>query len=648
MSSPVIVVGTGPVGIRFVNELLKANPLQQILIFGNEPWQPYNRVKLSSLLASDIRWENVSSDEWQKIKQHPNVTHQLNCPISSIDRAAKCVIDHQGKQYFYSQLVLAVGSRPFLPQIKGIEMKGVYTFRDLTDVQALFARQVSTRHVCVLGGGLLGLETAKALARFNTQVTIIQRSEHIMNNQIDSRCAAILEEKITTDQLKVRCGEGVVEVLGTDKVTGIRLRDGEIIYCDTVVVSTGILPNKEIAFDAKLAVGRGIKVNDRLQTSDENIYAIGECAEHNGATYGVVSPGFEQAAIAAKVIADHTSKAVYLGSTTSAELKVVGEQVFSVGETDIINVPHCTSWAYQQGDIYRKLIVRGGHIIGAQSIGNWLESKRVTELCTQQKKVHFWQLWRFKYTGLLFGENASKVENWPEETIVCQCMSVTKGALCHAMSAGCHSVAEIAKETGASTVCGSCKPLVTQLASSQGEVTVEPNDKWQGLLHTSLYSLILSFVFLLIPGIAYSLSIQESNLEQLWIDGGFKQISGFSLLGLSALIVLMSLRKRLKAFRWLQYSTWRFIHTALGVVLLMVLVTHTGLHMGSNLNFALMLSYIVVSIAGTLAGFAIALEHKAKPQLAATFRKVSFWGHLLASWPLPTLLTFHILSVYYF
>lgn len=648
MSSPVIVVGTGPVGIRFVNELLKSNPLQAILIFGNEPWQPYNRVKLSSLLASDIRWENIANDEWEKIKQHPNVTHQLNCPIAKIDRENKFVIDDMGNSYAYSELVLAVGSRPFLPQIKGIDMKGVYTFRDLTDVQALFARQVSIRHVCVLGGGLLGLETAKALARHNAKVTIIQRSPHIMNNQLDKACAELLAERISSEQVSIRCGEGVVEILGGDKATGIKLRSGEEIDCDTVVVSAGILPNKEIAFTAELAVGRGIKVNDQLQTSDKHIYAIGECAEHKGNTYGVVVPGFEQAAVAAKIVADKTSQVAYLGSTSSAALKVVGEQVFSVGDVEIPKAPNCREWIYKNADTYRKIILRNGVLVGAQSLGDWSETARITELCTHQKKVRFWQLWRFKLTGLLFGEGASKIQSWPDDVIVCQCMSVSKGRLCQAISDGCRSVAEISSATSASTVCGTCKPLVTQLLSSTTPVKAEPDDKWKALIQTSLYTLILSCIFLLIPGIAYSISIQESNIEQLWIDSDFKQITGFSLLALSFFIVLMSLRKRFKRFSWLQYSTWRLIHSALGVVLLMVLVTHTGLHLGSNLNFALMMSYIVVSIAGTFAGLAVALEHKAKPELAMAFRKVSFWGHLLSSWPLPTLLTFHILSVYYF
>jgi nitrite reductase (NADH) large subunit len=142
--------------------------------------------------------------------------------------------------------------------------------------------------------------------------------------------------------------------------------------------------------------------------------------------------------------------------------------------------------------------------------------------------------------------------------------------------------------------------------------------------------------------------VQTTQIDQLWIDSDFKQISGFSLLALSILITLLSLRKRTDFFTWLPYTTWRVIHAALGIVLLMVLITHTGLHLGENLNFALMLSYIVASLVGSFAGMAISLEHKIKPSLTPVIRRFSYWGHLIASWPIPTLLTFHILSVYYF
>lgn len=645
MSAPVVVIGTGPVGIRFVRELRKLDANRPIVVFGNEPWQPYNRVKLSSLLANEMSWDNIVSQDWQAIKDDPNTTTHLNCPITDIDRIDQTVTDANGDVHQYSELVLAIGSRPFLPQIEGINATGVYTFRDLNDVQALFARSVRSRHVCVLGGGLLGLETAKALNRHNTKVTVIQRSDHLMNNQLDEVGAARLRKSVETMGIEVRCGEGVTEVMAENSVIGVKLRSGDTIACDTVVVATGIRPNKELGLNIGLTVGYGIKVNDSLQTNDPNIYAIGECSEHKGQTYGLVAPGFEQASVAARHIVDSEHPSSYLGSTTATELKVVGEKVFSIGELTAPRAPFAQEVVFEDGDSYRKLVINKSKIIGAQAIGDWPESRRVQEALTKERRIWPWDIWRFKLKGQLFSSSDNDVAGWPEETLVCQCMAVPRGTLSECMMT-CSTVEQVGEETGAGTVCGSCKPLIAQLLGQ--EAKREPDPKWKALVQTCSMTLLLSLVFLLIPAFAYSLSVQGMNIDQLWIDGLYKQITGYSLLTLSVFITLLSLRKRFTKFTWLEYPIWRVIHSALGVVLLMVLVTHTGLQLGSGINFALMSSYLAVSLVGVGAGIAVALEHKMSAEQATTVRKLSYWGHVLASWPLPALLTFHIISVYYF
>ncbi len=650
-SKPVIIIGTGPVGIRFVTELRKHNLSQPIVIFGNEPWQPYNRVKLSSLLANELAWDEITSKDWHRIEHDPHTQTHLNCPITSIDKDKKIVVDVHGNNIAYSELVIATGSRPYRPNIKGNRFKGVYTFRDLNDVQALLARQTRSRHVCVLGGGLLGLETAKALSRHNTQVTIIQRAFHLMNNQLDEIAANRLKETVTDMGIAVQCGLGVVEILGeglpgeVQSVAGIVLRDGSHIECDTVVFATGIVPNNTLALNAGLSIAKGIKVNNDLQTSDPFIYAIGECAEHEGKTYGLVAPGFEQAAVAARHVNKQDDHAQYLGSTTATELKVIGQSVFSVGAIEKPRTPFSSEHQYFEEDAYRKIIVDKGQIIGAQAIGPWLDGRRIQEMITQKRRVWPWQLLRFRLTGSLFSESENKVEFWPDETLVCQCMAVTKGRLNQCIKSGCTKISALGEQTGAGTVCGSCKPLLADLLGSEEK---EPDPKWLVLLQTCTMSLILSFIFLLLPTIAYSTTVQGINVDQLWIDSTYKQITGFSLLSLSIFIILLSLRKRFKPFQFLSYPLWRVLHTAFGIVLLMVLITHTGLQLGSNLNFALMMSYLSVSLVGVVTGLSVALEHKMSRQLASNLKKVSYWGHLLSSWPIPALLTFHITSVYYF
>ncbi|EWH12161.1 NAD(FAD)-dependent dehydrogenase [Catenovulum agarivorans DS-2] len=644
MSEPIIVIGTGPVGLRFVAELRKHQPSVEIKLFGNEPWTPYNRVKLSSLLAKDANWDELKSIEWQKITQDKNVRTYLNCPIDLIDPANQTVLDANGEQHSYSELIMAVGSRPYIPNISGRQLSGVYSFRDMNDVQALLARTVRARHVCVLGGGLLGLETAKALRKFHTQITVVQRAGHLMNNQLDDVAGLMLQQSVEQMNINVECGEGVIELLGEQRVEAIKLQDGRIIACDTVVFAAGIVPNKELAFKSGIHVGRAIKVDHHLRTNQKHIYAIGECAEYQNTTYGLVAPGFEQAAVLAAFLSGQA--AAYLGSTTATELKVVGEQVFSIGEVEKPRRPRADEWVFQQGNLYRKVIIESGKIIGAQAIGAWSEARRVQEHVVAGRSIWPWHLWKFRQSGELFSDADSGVLDWPNEALVCQCMAVPKSTIVNCVNARTSCTqAQVISETGAGTVCGSCKPLIAELCGSQ---TTQASEYWQALLNTSVVSLILSFLLLLMPAIAVADSVQTFSFEVLWTDPLYKQISGFTLLALSILLAIVSLRKRVKQFTWLSFPTWRVVHSSLAIVALFALLLHSGLSFGVNLNQALMISFVATAILGIVLASVISLEHKLSISQAKMLRKASLWGHILAVWPLPVLLSFHIVSVYYF
>ena len=644
MKDPIIVIGTGPVGLRFVAEARKHLPDAQIKLFGNEPWTPYNRVKLSSLLANDLGWDELKSHEWSSIEADDAVTPFLNCAIVDIDAANKTVTDVTGTVHKYSELVLAVGSRPYIPNIPGKDLSGVYSFRDMNDVQALLARTVRARHVCVLGGGLLGLETAKALRKFNTKITVVQRANHLMNNQLDEVAGLMLQQSVEHMNINVECGQGVIEILGEERVEAIKLQDGKVIDCDTVVFAAGIVPNKELAFNYGINVGRAIKVDHHLRTNQPNVYAIGECAEYQNITYGLVAPGFEQAAVLAAFLSGQP--AAYLGSTTATELKVVGELVFSVGEVEKPRRPRTDEWVYQDGETYRKIVIESGKIIGAQAIGLWSESRRVQEHIVAGRAIWPWHLWKFKQTGELFSNSDSGVMDWPDEALVCQCMAVPKSSILGCVNAfkDC-SQAKVSAETGAGTVCGSCKPLIAELCGSQN---TQATEYWKPLLQTSLASLIFSFLLIFIPAIAVAQSVQDFSLEVLWIDPLYKQISGFTLLALSIFLAIVSLRKRIKKFQWLSFPAWRVIHSSLAIVALFALLLHSGLSFGVNLNQALMISFVATAVLGIALGSVISLEHKLSISQAKVLRKASLWGHILAVWPLPVLLSFHIVSVYYF
>ena len=299
----IIVIGSGPVGMRFVEEVLKRKPSANITMFGGEGTQPYNRIQLSSLLAGEAKYEDILNtlpDE----QRHTGFQH-IPANVEVVFSKEKYVVDQQGNRYDYDKLVFATGSRPHVPDIPGVDQTGVYTFRNLKDAEALSARIWRSRHIVVVGGGLLGLEAARALTRFNTKVTLIQQGPWLMNRQLDEKAATLLKDSIENKGIEVITESGVRNILGEGRVTGVVTRDKTEIECDTVLLCAGIKPNMELARDANIKVANAIMVDDQLQTSEPNVFAIGECCEHRGLTYGLVNPGFEQAAVAANVIAKH-------------------------------------------------------------------------------------------------------------------------------------------------------------------------------------------------------------------------------------------------------------------------------------------------------------------------------------------------------
>ena len=213
----IIVVGTGPVGIKFIDTLLSTKKLN-IKIFGDEPWEPYNRVKLSSFFAGQVKLSDLSIGNE---KNNKNVVFHNNCSITSIDPLSHYVVDEFGKKHSYSKLILATGSRPYIPNIKGIDLDNIFTFRSMTDIENLLARRAMSRKAIIIGGGVLGIEAAKAMAKQNTEVTIIDHSLFLMSNQLDERASELLREYVLSLGIKVLLNQGIKEFQGNDKVEQI-------------------------------------------------------------------------------------------------------------------------------------------------------------------------------------------------------------------------------------------------------------------------------------------------------------------------------------------------------------------------------------------------------------------------------------------
>jgi nitrite reductase (NADH) large subunit len=643
---PVVIVGTGPVGIRVAEELLRRDPARSIVLYGDEPWEPYQRVQLSALLMGEIGWGAIDN-RLRLFAGHRVVQHQ-HCAVVAIDRARRRVRDADGAEQRYSKLIMATGSRPHIPSIAGIDRAGVYTFRDLNDVQRLMARRVRSRHTAVLGGGLLGLEAARALRRHSTSVTLLQHAPRLMNRQLDDAAAVLLRRQVEALGIEVILDDSVREVVGDAWLKSLRLLSGRHLDCDTLVLATGIVPNTCLALEAGLSVGRGIRVDDRMVTSDPDILAIGECCEHRGQVVGLVAPGLEQAAVAAHNL--NGGQARYEGSVAATHLKVVGVPVFSVGVTGDDENPaehRVHSWVAPEPPRYRKIILRNGRLVGATGVGDWPEATAVQEAVIHQRRIGPLVRWRFRRHGRLWSERGqNSVAFWPAGAIVCNCVAVTRGRLTDAVAGGCRTTGCLTEITGAGRVCGSCRPLLAELVGTQAQPSAVPGRRM--LLWVSLASLLVLIAFYLPGGFRELGSAQVSAWPQrLWTNGFWRQVSGYTLLTLGLATLLLSLRKRWPRLVFGNFGWWRVAHVALGLAMLGTLVMHTGLRLGNNLNFLLLASFFMLTKLGSVAAVAVAVEQR-PTHASRKWKRFSTLAHVLLAWPLPALLGFHILSVYYF
>jgi nitrite reductase (NADH) large subunit len=324
--------------------------------------------------------------------------------------------------------------------------------------------------------------------------------------------------------------------------------------------------------------------------------------------------------------------------------------VFSVGRTgegEVTSQLKTLVFRDPEGGRYRKLLLRRNRVVGAIAYGPWPEINRIQEAVQRTRYIWPWQQHCFLNHGRLWPEqDAVEVADWPAGAVVCQCTGVTRGALSQAIDAGHTSVEALCTRTGASSVCGSCKPLLAELAGAR---ELEPERGKGSLLWGAALSLLAALAVLLAPAIPFPDSVQVGlRWDQLWRDSLLKQITGFSLLGIGALVSVISLRKRLPKFSLGAFSGWRVLHVLLGSAAVAVLIAHTGLRLGHNLNLLLILSFVGLLLAGAVSSAAIGLQHRLPRHLVSRTREISLWLHILLLWPLPALLGFHILKTYWY
>ena len=643
-----MIVGGGPVCSRLLRELLQRAPALPVVTYDCEPWDPYDRVQLASVLSGELGWADL--DDTFLLPEEHQVIRRREL-ITAIDRENRTITDLQGRQQAYSILVLVTGSYTNFPSLPGTHLKGVYTLgiytlHDKSDLKRLLNRRKDSRRIVVMGGGVLGLEIACALQSDSTTVYILQ-NDRLMQRQLDQRASAILLDHLRALGFQVIL-DRAKEILGTDTVTGIRTYSGELIECDTIVLATGVQPGVKLALKAGLKVGRGIKVNDQMQTSDPCIYAVGDCAEHRGRVYGLALPGFEQAKVAAENILG--GQASYLGSMAVTKLKGVTLPVFHVGRLDI-NPPAYEELVYEQREdnIYRKLLLHRGRLRGALAVGEWPEGWQMQDTARYGRWLWPWQRQRFRTTGSLWPQRGTPpVAEWPVQATVCNCQGITRGILTQAMAAGYTTVEALQQHTGAGTDCGACKPLLAQLVGQA--VTAQSVQGEKTLLGVCGAALLLVLAIGVLPPLLPAASMQGGwHLETLWLDSLWKQVSGYSLLVLSLLALTLSLRKRWPRFALGSFASWRLLHGILGVLTLGLLIAHTGLHLGRNpLNLSLTVCFLGLILGGSIAGGMTVFEGRSPSPALSRWRARWVQYHTWLFWPVPVLLAFHILVAYYF
>ncbi|MES1987713.1 MAG: nitrite reductase large subunit NirB [Pseudomonadota bacterium] len=466
-----VVVGNGMAGMRTVEELLKIAPdIYDITVFGDEPYPNYNRIMLSPVLANEQTIDDIILNTREWYAEH-NITLHTNARINKIDRKNRVVYAEDGTSAEYDRLLLATGSKPFMPPIPGNDLEGVLGYRDIKDTNDMIAAAKKYKHAVVVGGGLLGLEAANGLSIQGMDVTVIHRNEWLLEKQLDKTAGIMLQKSLEAKGLKFHLSTNTETIVGDEsgRVKSVRFKEGFELPADLLVLAVGIRPNFALAESAGIHCDKGVVVNDTMQTFDPRVYAVGECVAHRGISYGLVAPLFEMA----KVCATHLANfgiGLYKGSVTSTKLKVTGIDLFSAGdftgddETEEIVLHDAV------GGVYKKLIIKNDKIVGGVLYGDTTDGSWYFQMLRDAKPIHEIR------DHLMFGPSAigdtghqgqNQASTMTNEMEVCGCNGVCKGTIVKAIQdQGLFTIDDVKKQTKAGSSCGSCVGLVEQILAS--------------------------------------------------------------------------------------------------------------------------------------------------------------------------------------
>ncbi|MFQ0972612.1 nitrite reductase large subunit NirB [Gilliamella sp. CG35] len=464
-----VIIGNGMVGHRFIEEVIDKmqSDLFNITIFCEEPRLAYDRVHLSSYF-SDHTAEALSLVR-EGLYEENNIQVLLNERAILINRQRKEVHSHTGRIVYYDKLIIATGSYAWVPPIKGSDGADCFVYRTIEDLDAIRECAKQCKSGAVVGGGLLGLEAAGALKNLGIQTHVVEFAPVLMAEQLDTMGGDQLRRKIEEMGVGVHTSKNTQEIIHTPLGKKMQFADGSSLEVDFIVFSTGIRPNDQLAKACQLEIGQrgGIVVNNHCQTSDPDIYAIGECACWQGKVFGLVAPGYKMAQVALAHLMGEPMQ--FEGADMSAKLKLMGVDVGSIGDAKG-KTPASRSYVYldENVPVYKKLVVSSDNkkLLGAVLVGDTADYSNLLQLMLNEMDLP-----EHPDTLILPAHAGAKptmgVEALPDTAQICSCFDVTKAKIINAIHAGCHTVAAIKAETKAGTGCGGCIPLVTQLLNSE-------------------------------------------------------------------------------------------------------------------------------------------------------------------------------------
>jgi nitrite reductase (NADH) large subunit len=457
-----VVIGAGMASGRMLEHLFDAGFAGQVTLFNGEPRGNYNRLMLSPVLSGDKTYEEIVTHDDAWYAAH-GVACRFGEHVTKIDRERKVVVS-KGGETPYDALVIATGSAPFIIPVAGKELPGVCTYRDLEDTNAMIAASKPGARAVVIGGGLLGLEAAAGMAARGAEVTVIHLMGHLMERQLDPSAGYLLQKDLERRGIRIHCKGATKAILGKDRVEAVLLEDGTVYDADLVCMAVGIRPEVRIATDAHLEIGRGVVVNDQMQTSDPAIYALGECVEHEKQLFGLVAPLYDQAKVLAATLMG--VEAAFKPVQTATKLKVTGVDLFSAG--DFADAPGREDIVFRDPGrgVYKRLVLEGDRLIGALMYGDtadgaWFFDKiKSGEDITDQRET---LIFGPAFQGGAQADPLAAVAALPPEAEICGCNGVCKSKIMTAVEDGAVTLDAVRVQTKASASCGTCTGLVEKV-----------------------------------------------------------------------------------------------------------------------------------------------------------------------------------------